>query len=510
MELDRDSLLPLAHQIVEMIRGQIERGELRPGDRVPTERELCARLGVSRTPVRRALGQLTAHGFLTRRAGSGTFVNAMEALERRDIPRELSITVPEERWCWPLQRAAALWNEAHPDQPVRLSFRIVGLVHLRARLIHAVAQGTVSDVSLVDSAWVSEFAERGYIRSLDEINPQVAATLTADLFPTLLEENSYHGQLFALQAEADLSLLWYRRDWFAAEGLTPPRTWEEWVDCAQHFRRPSVRDRYGLGPYPLAFAGGVAAGETTTYQLLPVLWTADADVIAGGEVVLDSPAATQAVAFVSDLVRQHRVASLEVATAPWNGPALALAAGSVAMALGGSYERPLIRAAAGWDEAACQSSLGFVPVPAGLGGIPTTLVGGMSYVIYRQSRQPELALELLVLATSPAVLCEFCPRTGQNPPTISAAEALTAASEPFLSTTAKLLHQARARWPLVEYARVSHQLSRMFESAIVGDLAPQDAVARAAAVISGITGLPERAATRRPWRTARSRMAERS
>ena len=56
-------------------------------------------------------------------------------------------------------------------------------------------------------------------------------------------------------------------------------------------------------------------------------------------------------AFVGDLVRRHRVASSDVVAVSWNGPALALAAGTVAMALGGGYERSLIRAAAGWDEA---------------------------------------------------------------------------------------------------------------------------------------------------------------
>ena len=84
--------------------------------------------------MRKALGRLTAQGFLVRHPGRGTFVNDALPIERRPNPRELSITVPEARWCWPLQRAAALWNAAHPEQPLRLSFQIVGLVQLRSKL----------------------------------------------------------------------------------------------------------------------------------------------------------------------------------------------------------------------------------------------------------------------------------------------------------------------------------------------------------------------------------------
>ena len=502
MKLDRESPVPVAHQLFALLREQIVQGQLRPGDRLPTEMELCERLGVSRTPVRRALGRLAAQGLLVRSPGRGTYVSATAATARRRAPAEITITVPEERWCWPLQRAAAMVNADHPEQPLRLRFEIVGLPHLRSKLAIAVAHGTASDISLVDSAWVAEFADRGYVQALDAIDPDLVAGAAADLLPPLRAENSHHGQLHALPAEADLALVWYRKDWFAAEGLLPPRTWDEWTACARHFQRAAVRDRYGLGPHPLAFAGGRAAGETTTYQLLPVLWAGGADVIADHEVVLNEPAAHRAVAFVSDLVRTHRVAAPGVVEAPWNGPALSFAAGTVAMAIGGSYEGALIRAAAGWDETEFRERVGLVPIPAGPAGSPASLVGGMSYAIYRQSRQPLLALRLVARATSAEVVGEFCARTGQNPPTTSATRRLAAERETFLHATAELIDHARARWPLVEYARVSHQIGRMFESAIQGELAPDEAVARAAAVISGITGFPERSPTRPTWLTA--------
>jgi GntR family transcriptional repressor for pyruvate dehydrogenase complex len=61
-------------QVVTHIRALIERGELKPGDRLPAERHLAARLGVSRPSVRAGLRALTAMGVVQPRHGSGTYI----------------------------------------------------------------------------------------------------------------------------------------------------------------------------------------------------------------------------------------------------------------------------------------------------------------------------------------------------------------------------------------------------------------------------------------------------
>ncbi|MEQ5843392.1 histidine utilization repressor [Paraburkholderia acidicola] len=61
-------------QVKRHIRGTIESGARRPGDRIPSELDLVASLGVSRMTVNRALRELTNEGLLTRVSGVGTFV----------------------------------------------------------------------------------------------------------------------------------------------------------------------------------------------------------------------------------------------------------------------------------------------------------------------------------------------------------------------------------------------------------------------------------------------------
>lgn len=63
-----------AEQVVEQIRSLIAKGDLRPGDRLPAERELAKQLGISRPSIRAGLRMLVARGVLKAKHGSGTYV----------------------------------------------------------------------------------------------------------------------------------------------------------------------------------------------------------------------------------------------------------------------------------------------------------------------------------------------------------------------------------------------------------------------------------------------------
>jgi GntR family transcriptional repressor for pyruvate dehydrogenase complex len=65
-----------AEQVVSHVRKMIERGALRPGSRLPSERDLAMEVGVSRTSVRAGLRSLAAMGVVQTRPGAGTFITA--------------------------------------------------------------------------------------------------------------------------------------------------------------------------------------------------------------------------------------------------------------------------------------------------------------------------------------------------------------------------------------------------------------------------------------------------
>lgn len=67
-------------QVVAFVRDLIERAQVRPGDQLPTERALAARIGVSRPTIRAGLRALAAMGIVSSRHGSGTYISDAPAL----------------------------------------------------------------------------------------------------------------------------------------------------------------------------------------------------------------------------------------------------------------------------------------------------------------------------------------------------------------------------------------------------------------------------------------------
>lgn len=72
--IDTDKAGTTAEDVVTRLREMILHGELRPGDRLPPERDLAKQLGISRPTLRAGIRTLSAVGVLKSKQGAGTFV----------------------------------------------------------------------------------------------------------------------------------------------------------------------------------------------------------------------------------------------------------------------------------------------------------------------------------------------------------------------------------------------------------------------------------------------------
>ena len=385
-----------------------------------------------------------------------------------------------------------MWNREHPERQIAFDIQVVDHSQFYDRLHGDVGRGGAPDVAMIDCVWVAGLAKAGFIYPLERLGFRLGNGKSNNaFFSTFVEANSYRGALYGLPVKADVSVLWYRKDWFEVEGLSPPRDWDDLLTTARHFLKPEVQERYGL-VWPLVFCGGRPAGEATVYSLMPFIWSAGGSVFDDGQsaVRIDSLGTWQALQFLRELVNRHGVSPADVATYKEDVPPKLFARGEAAMSLGGSYEGELIREVGGWDIDEFTKHVGYVVPPAAPSGERVSAVGGTSYVILRQCEYPELVLDVLEMAVDPAVVGEQYRSMLQNSPSPSFYERLDVEEDSILSTIATMIASSRARPPMPEYFKISHQLEAMFEAAIIDAEPISEITNRTAQFISVISEKP--------------------
>lgn len=70
----KNSPIPMHYQVEQDMRERIETGAWKPGQQVPSEKELCALYKVSRTTLRQAISGLVDEGLIVRERGKGSFI----------------------------------------------------------------------------------------------------------------------------------------------------------------------------------------------------------------------------------------------------------------------------------------------------------------------------------------------------------------------------------------------------------------------------------------------------
>ncbi len=470
--LDPDSAVPLYHQLKQQLMDEIIAGTYRPGDRLPTEHELCQQHGISRTPVRKALTELADEDVIVRIRRRGTFVNP--EWRPTDLGRHpLRIVVSD-----PI-RAARISNVL----PRGATVNVVEYTDLRSCLMKAVAEGSAPDIALIDEVWIAGLANAHVIHALDRLDPVWSESdYQTDFDPAFVDGVRFDEHVYAVPEEINVAGIWYSRDLLARVGAELPSGWDELRGLAVR-----LQGLLPAGAHAIVMPGGTAAAETTTYCLTALLASNGVQVINDG-VTLDTGEAVEALRLLRHFIEDGTMSG-DVVAFDWLTAPQLVGSGGAAIGIGGSYEAEVIAETAGlaldnvWDHFV------FAPFPAGPHGAPATASGAMAYAIFRQSRDTMAAMRLLVDLTGSEQLAA---RTSGRPmiPARRSSIDLVREEQAFVFETAKLFSTAANRPQTVDYPLVSIQLQRMVDAVITGSLRPAAAVERTADIIGAITGQP--------------------
>jgi GntR family transcriptional regulator, arabinose operon transcriptional repressor len=175
---------PMHRVIYDTLLAEIQRGEYRSGDRLPSEIDLCKRFQSSRITVAKAINSLQHEGLVLRRAGSGSYVQTAEPATNYQfgllIP-ELGCTEIFEPICQGIMQSpqakshSLIWGHASPGSGSREEVAL--------SLCRQFIEQKVSGVF---------FAPLEFVDDQDSINHQLVAELRQASIPIVLLDRCYY------------------------------------------------------------------------------------------------------------------------------------------------------------------------------------------------------------------------------------------------------------------------------------------------------------------------------
>jgi GntR family transcriptional regulator/MocR family aminotransferase len=198
IDFDRHAALPPFLQIARSLSADIQRGRLRPGERLPGSRRLAAGLHVHRNTVLAALAELMAEGWIETTPGRGTFVTGaipdhrgrpFSRETRARVPASVAFAIPEPPVAYRppvLPRGTLNLSSGAPDVRL-LPVKSIGRAYRRVLAhggVHLLAYGDPEGHPALRSALASMLAStRGLSVSADDVlvtrGSQMALTLAA-------------------------------------------------------------------------------------------------------------------------------------------------------------------------------------------------------------------------------------------------------------------------------------------------------------------------------------------
>ncbi len=234
--MSESKAMPIHRQIAEEVRRQISSGELRPGQKIPSERQIAIQFNASRATVRTALQHIEQEGLITRRDRRSAIVT---------IKRDLS---PSLRIACSSSLLARLFRKLSDKQllPHRTQINIVDMRQPEA--LTQLSSGTTSGADIL----VCNFEYAGCVWNQPELFKPFSPALVSDVnIPEKLRSKfTVNGKLTGIPCGISPMVLYYNKEMLAQKGLSIPAGewhWDQLLDIARQMATPG---RYGFQIIP--------------------------------------------------------------------------------------------------------------------------------------------------------------------------------------------------------------------------------------------------------------------
>jgi multiple sugar transport system substrate-binding protein len=367
------------------------------------------------------------------------------------------------------------FEREHPGIQVRVQQIPWSAAH--EKLLTAIVGRATPDIAAMGNTWIPEMVALGALAPLHTTLPD------SSYFPGIVATNLVQDTLFGLPWYADTRVLFYRKDLLARAGYrSMPETWAAWREAMLAIKR-------GAGPGK--FAIFLPMNEWPPMAILG-LQQGSPLIDARGYGAFRQPEFVRAFDFLLSLYRDGLAPTV-------NNNAIAnlyqeFGRGTFAMYITGPWNLGEFRRRLPPE---LQQAWGTAPLPGPTGAASgLSLAGGSSLVVFRASRHPEAALQLIEFLSRPEQQARFYRLTGDLPARREAwADSALAADREADAFRVQLLRSAPT--PMVpEWEEVTSKILQHVEAAVLGGRSP-------AAALAALDGDVDRLLERRRYLLAR-------
>ncbi|QRN80349.1 MAG: ABC transporter substrate-binding protein, partial [Nocardiopsis sp. BM-2018] len=343
-----------------------------------------------------------------------------------------------------------LWNENNPDQEVEVFFLAPTADEQRQAMFQDLqSQAGEFDVLGLDVIWTGEFADFGYIESLEDLRPEVEGVSLEGA----VDSSQWQQELYALPYSSNGAFLYYRTDLIDE----PPTTWDELYETGM-----AAAEEEGIS----AYVGQGDQYEGFVVNYLEMFWSAGGELFDDAQqnsTFLEGDAAQTALDFMTQGQESGFFAEGFDSMVEDDARAL-FQAGEAVFMRNWPYAVPLLEGEEGEDSEVA-GDFAVAPLPTFTGEGTTSALGGLNNAVSTLSENQDLAREFVLwAATDPEAQAVLASHS--LPPTMLSA--YDDADDPNLELLGEILADAHARPPVPGYNSLSLVIQDNLHPAFLG------------------------------------------
>lgn len=350
------------------------------------------------------------------------------------------------------------------------------------QVLEGTQKSSTYDVIVLDSPWVGEFWEGGFVEDLtpyiEKTNPDI---IQYDDFVSVFRDVAeWDGHIVGMPFSPYFITYYYRKDIFEQEGLSPPRTYAEWLNIADRFTdNPNYPDMFGL---TMNNQQGSPVGQAWFEYIwnfggrpFKSTYPGSPDPYADMTPMFDSPESIAVVELFKEALKYQPEGALSFA---WDERTQLFASGRAAQVSSFNLRAPLYIDP---DRSRIAGDIATAVVPAAEGFDPVPPVGGWVIGINKHSVNKDMAWDYIKWFTSPSTHREFVDLSGVAA-RYSAFEDPELADKywwfPVVAESADMGY-AECRPRIPESFEIISTVGLYVSRALTGELSSQEAMSRA-------------------------------